>query len=112
MPAIIDAIDLKKYESDGFLLIEDLVSESELAGLQERLREYTHGGKTHQEVVFQVEPRVTRGELKVDHPGDGIRKIDRLVENDDRYQHLGKHPNIVAVLNGVRSSYLNVKLVI
>lgn len=101
MPAIIDAIDLKKYESDGFLLIEDLVSESELAGLQERLREYTHGGKTHQEVVFQVEPRVTRGELKVDHPGDGIRKIDRLVENDDRYQHLGKHPNIVAVLTQI-----------
>ena len=80
---------LDHYRTEGFVIVEDLVSEAELAGLQERLREYTHGGRSRERIKVQVEPRVRRGELSVEHPGDGIRKIDGLVESDDLYQALG-----------------------
>ena len=46
-----------------------------VAALRERLRDYTHGGRSTEGLVLQVEPRVQRGEQKVEHPGDGIRKI-------------------------------------
>ena len=92
---------LHHYRTAGFVIVKDLVSESELAGLQERLREYTHGGRSRTGLKVQVEPRVTRGELSVEHPGDGIRKIDGLVESDNLFQVLGRHPNIVAVLSRI-----------
>ena len=92
---------LAHYRSQGFVVIENLVSEVELAVLQERLREYTHGGRSQERISVQTEPRVTRGELGVARPGDGIRKIDGLVESDDRFQALGRHPNIVSVLSRI-----------
>ena len=81
---------LAHYRNKGFVAIENLVSEAELAGLQERLRAYTHGGRSQERIKVQTEPRVTRGELSVAHPGDGIRKIDGLVESDDLFQALGR----------------------
>lgn len=92
---------LADYRSDGFVVVEDLVSAAELRALQERLREYTHGGRSRERIRVQTEPRVTRGELSVAHPGDGIRKIDGLVESDDLFQGLGRHPNVVRVLTRI-----------
>jgi ectoine hydroxylase-related dioxygenase (phytanoyl-CoA dioxygenase family) len=83
------------------VVVEDLLSPQEVAGLQERLREYTHGGRATGEMLVQVEPRVERGEVQVDHPGDGIRKIDYLVQHDDRYRALGTHPNIVGAIEQI-----------
>ena len=37
----------------------------------------------------------------MDHPGDAIRKIDHLVQHDDRYRALGTHPNIVGVIEQI-----------
>lgn len=89
---------LAAYERDGFLLVEELVSPAELEGLRERLWEYTHGGRPLGGLRVQIEPRVERGELAVAHPGDGIRKIDFLVQEDDRFRALGLNERIVAVV--------------
>ena len=92
---------LADYRSEGFVVIENLVSDSQLRALQERLREYTHGGRSHERITVQTEPRVTRGELSVADPGDAIRKIDGLVESDDLFLALGRHPNVVSVLSRI-----------
>jgi phytanoyl-CoA hydroxylase len=92
---------VEAYNRDGYVLVEDLVPADEVAGLGERLREYTHGGREPRGLRMQTEPRVARGELSVEHPGDGIRKIDALVENDDRFRRLGTHPHIVRVIETV-----------
>lgn len=86
------------YREAGYLLVEELVAADEVAALRERLREYTHGGRPREALAVQIEPRVQRGELTVSHPGDGIRKIDGLVEGDDRFRGLGLHPNIVGTV--------------
>lgn len=100
----ITAQALEAYHRDGYIVVEDLVTDEELAGLRARLRDYTHGGRAADALRIQIEPRIQRGELQVDHPGDGIRKIDGLVESDDRFQHLGLHPNILSVLTRILGS--------
>lgn len=92
---------LDAYHRDGFIVVEDLISQDELQGLKDRLHEYTHGGRPSDQLKIQIEPRVQRGELSVAHPGDSIRKIDGLVQGDDRFQQLGLHANIVSILDQI-----------
>jgi ectoine hydroxylase-related dioxygenase (phytanoyl-CoA dioxygenase family) len=92
---------LDNYERDGYVVVEDLLSTAEVEGLKKRLREYTHGGRAPGSIRMQIEPRVERGELHVDHPGDGIRKIEGLVEGDDLFQKLGLHENIVGIIEQI-----------
>lgn len=92
---------VEAYHRDGFIVVEDLISADELEALRTRLREYTHGGRDPGKIHIQVEPRIKRGELKVDHPGDGIRKLTHLVEYDDVFQQLGLHDNIVGIVEQI-----------
>ncbi len=94
------------YHANGYIVVEDLIPEDQLKGLRSRLREYTHGDRNSDKLRIQTEPRVTRGELKVDHPGDGIRKIDDLVENDDLFQRLGLNETIVGIIEQILGSDL------
>ncbi|MDA0321711.1 MAG: phytanoyl-CoA dioxygenase family protein [Verrucomicrobia bacterium] len=92
---------LAAYERDGYVAVEELLDEQAVMALRERLREYTHGGRPTGELSVQIEPRVERGELQVEHPGDGVRKIDCLVQYDDLYRKLGTHPNILGVIEQI-----------
>ena len=92
---------LDAYHQDGYVVVEDLLTPEEVEALRDRLRAYTHGGRPPNGLAIQVEPRIQRGELKVDHPGDGIRKIDFLVQNDDLFRKLGTHPNIVGIIEQI-----------
>lgn len=83
------------------MIVENLLSPDEVKGLQDRVRDYTHGDRPADKLRIQVEPRIQRGEMKVDRHGDGIRMIEGLVEGDDLYNHLGKHPNIVRVIQQI-----------
>ena len=93
--------ELTQYQEDGFVLAKNLVAESDVQALGARLRAYTHGGRAGPSLRIQIEPRIQRGELAVEHPGDGIRKIDGLVEGDDLFQELGLHPNILSILSQI-----------
>lgn len=101
MPMQLTVTELEAYQRDGYVVVEDLLAAEEVAALRERVREYTHGGRPLNGIKVQVEPRVERGELTVEHPGDGIRKIDFLVQNDDLFRQLGLHENIVAILGQI-----------
>lgn len=101
-PLRLTADQLARYQRDGFLVVEDLLSPGEVAALRQRVRDYTHNDRPRPDgLAVQVEPRVQRGELKVDHPGDGVRKIDGLVEHDDLFQKLGRHESIVGIVEQV-----------
>jgi phytanoyl-CoA hydroxylase len=100
-PRLLNEEELEAYDRHGFVIIENLLAPEEVKGLQDRVREHTHGDRSTERLAIQVEPRVHRGEMTVSHPGDGIRKIDGLVESDDLYNKLGKHPNIVGVIQQI-----------
>lgn len=101
MPIQLTDQQLEAYHRDGYIVVEKLVSEEEVAALGARLHEYTHGDRIRGGLRFQIEPRVQRGELAVEHPGDGIRKIDYLVQEDDLFRQLGLHPNILSILTQI-----------
>ena len=101
MPSQLSPEQLEAYHRDGYVVVEGLVTPAELAGLRERLQAHTHGGQPQNKLRIQIEPRVQRGEFQVDHPGDGIRKIDGLVETDDRFRELGLHENIRSMLTQI-----------
>ena len=86
---------LEQYERDGYLVVEKLIDPDRVRALAERLREYTHGDRATTGLRVQVEPKVERGELKVAQRGDGIRKVEGLVEHDDLFAALGSDPAIV-----------------
>ena len=81
MPMQLTDEQLEAYDRDGYVVGEGLLSASEVDALRQRIVEYTHGGRSWDGIKVQVEPRIQRGELKVAHPGDGIRKIDALVQS-------------------------------
>ena len=86
------------YRCDGYIVVENLVSPEEVEALGSRVREYTHGGRPPGGLRVQMEPRIQRGELEIARPGDGIRKIDGLVEEDDLFRRLGLNEGIVGIL--------------
>lgn len=92
---------LVAYQRDGYVVVEDLLPPVNVQALRERVREYTHGGRPWDGIKVQIEPRVERGELRVAHPGDGIRKIDFLVQSDDLFRKLGLHENIVGIIEQI-----------
>ena len=101
MTGTLTAQELTQYHADGYLLVPDLVLPAEVEALGERLREYTHGDRPADQLAIQIEPRIQRGELAVAHAGDGIRKIDGLVQADDRFRALGLHARMRGVLTSI-----------
>ena len=101
MTMSLSARELAQYNEEGFLLVEGVADPDEVKALGQRLWDYTHGGRSQAALRVQVEPRIQRGELAVEHPGDGIRKIDGLVEGDALFRELGLHPNIRGVLTQI-----------
>lgn len=94
--------ELKAYHEQGYVVVPDLISREDVERLVNRVRAYTHEGRPLRDPIkMQVEPRVERGELKVEHPGDGVRKIDGLVQGDDLFRGLGLHPDIVGIVEQI-----------
>ena len=100
------ADQLKSYDRNGYIEVEDLVSQQTVEALSNRLREYTHGGRSLGAIRMQVEPRVQRQEMQVTHAGDGIRKVDNLVKEDDLFRQLGLSHNIVGIISQILGSDL------
>ena len=100
-PRLLTDEELEAYADDGFVVVENLLSDEEVAGLQTRLRDYSHGGRSQEKIRVWIEPRVERGELSVKDPGDGIRKIDGLVESDELYNRLALHQNILGIMQQI-----------
>lgn len=92
---------LSQYGCDGYLVVEQLVDLERVRALSKRTREYTHGTRDSSSLIVQAEPRVSRGEYQVEQPGDGIRKINGLVQHDDLFRALGTDPAIVEIITQI-----------
>ena len=92
---------LEGYHRNGYIAVDDLVSREAVEKLRCRLREYTHGKRPSESIAIQIEPRVERGEIKVDDPGDGVRKVGNLIQGDDLFRALGFNKNIVGIFEQI-----------
>ena len=88
-----------QYERDGFLLMEDLLTEKEVESLRVRAEEIGSGQRT------RIPPQWMREEPDLADANEGgprgmdrLRKLEFLAWYDDLYLALAKHPKIVAVV--------------
>lgn len=96
-----NAETVESYQEHGYVVIENLIQPDAIEALSDRIREYTHGNRPPGGIVMQTEPRVERGELQVDHPGDGIRKIEKLVQHDDLFRDLALNERLLGFVEQV-----------
>ena len=89
----------REYEQDGFLLVEELLTEAEVEALRARAQEIGSGKLKH------VPPEWLREEPGIQAEQDGgpigmdrLRKLEFLAWYDDVYLSLAKHPKILAVV--------------
>lgn len=89
----------EQYQTDGYVVVEDALSDETVERVKDRLREYTHGDREPETFESQLEPRVERGELEVAEEGDAVRKFEGLgmVEEDDVFREIANHDAIVSV---------------
>lgn len=91
-----------QYERDGFLLVENLLTEAELESLRVRAEEIGAGRLTHIPTEWMREEPAIEGEQEGGPSGlDRLRKLEFLAWYDDLYLALAKHPAIVAVVESL-----------
>ena len=91
-----------QYERDGFLLVEDLLTETEIEPLRMRTEEIGSGRLTHIPREWRREEPAIQAELEGGPSGlDRLRKLEFLAWYDDLYLGLAKHPKILAVVQAL-----------
>lgn len=85
--------ELAAYTRDGYLAYDRLMLEEEVDALLGRMLQRVE--RPIEGVQIQVEPAVERGEAQAVSRLDNIRKIEKLVEKDDLFLRLAKHPQIL-----------------
>ncbi len=91
-----------QYERDGFLLVEDLLTETEIEPLRKRTEEIGSGRLTHIPREWRREEPAIQAELEGGPSGlDRLRKLEFLAWYDDLYLGLAKHPKILAVVQSL-----------
>ena len=91
-----------QYENDGFLLVEDLLTEAEIERLRVRTEEIGSGRLTHIPSEWMREEPALQAELEGGPRGlDRLRKLEFLAWYDDLYLGLAKHPKILAVVQAL-----------
>ncbi|GIX07319.1 MAG: L-proline 4-hydroxylase [Candidatus Poribacteria bacterium] len=93
MPRKLTEEQIAAYQRDGFLAFDRLLPESEVDALVARLQELVESPPTG--LRIQVEPRVQRGEAQAPSYFESIRKVEGLVENDELFLRLARHPEIL-----------------
>jgi phytanoyl-CoA hydroxylase len=90
---------VEQYRRDGYLVFEELFRPAEVRALLERLEELVLERVPRSPGIrMQVEPAVQRGDAEVESPLLALRKVEGLVENDDRYGALARDPRILDVM--------------
>lgn len=92
-PGILTSEEIEHYQQNGYLYYDQLLGEDEIDALVDRVRHLAD--HPVEGVGMQVEPRVARGEVTVESKFDALRKVDKLVEHDDLFGQLARHPKIL-----------------
>lgn len=92
MSRLLTESELAAYERDGYLVYDRLLAEEEIDALVGRMLQRVE--RPIDGVHIQLEPAAQRSEVQPASRLDGIRKIEKLVEKDDLYLRLARHPKI------------------
>jgi ectoine hydroxylase-related dioxygenase (phytanoyl-CoA dioxygenase family) len=93
---------VEQYRRDGYLVFEELFRPEEVGALLRRLEELVLEQVPRPPGVrMQIEPAVQRGETAAPSPLEALRKVEGLVENDERFGALARDPRILDVMEAL-----------
>lgn len=98
-----------QYQQQGYVVVEDVLSESDVASVKSRLRDYTQGERA---AGFDrmFEPAAERNNIDFEHEGEPVRKFEGvgMVREDRVFSDLAHHEGIVSIVSQLLGS--NMKL--
>lgn len=96
----------EQYQTDGYVVVEDVLSEAEVSGLKTRLREYVRGDREAEGFERMLEPAVDPAEF--DREGDPVRKFEGvgMAREDDVFADLATHEGILEVVTQLQGPNL------
>ena len=93
---------VKQFQKDGVLIVEDLLDEAEVQTLRKRAEWVASGQASHiSRGQLQVEPRVAKGELGADTYADSLRKMSHLAFHDEVFQAHARTPKVLDVIESL-----------
>jgi len=102
MPTILSEAEMEAYRRDGYLAYDRLLTEDEVQAILDRATKLIEDPPKG--VRIQIEPRVARGEVQPLSKLESIRKVEGLVENDDFFLRLARHPLILGRIQDLLGS--------
>ncbi|WP_248897855.1 phytanoyl-CoA dioxygenase family protein [Haloplanus halobius] len=88
----------EQYQQDGYVVVEDLLSDPEVERITDRIREYVTGERTETQFDRMLEPDIKPDAFE--HEGEPVRKFEGvgLAREDDVFADLAHHEDILAVI--------------
>ena len=93
---------IDRFNEQGFLPYEDLLTPLEVKALHQRLEDIGNERVDFPDEYVQIEPRVERGETQADPVRfNNVRKIWNLTKHDPVFMELARHPRILGVVRSL-----------
>ena len=96
------APQVEQFWQDGFLIVENLLDEQELATLRAHADWVASGQATHIAADrLQVEPGVAAGQAQATTYADSLRKMSHLAFSDPIFATHARNPKILDVIESL-----------
>ncbi len=93
---------VNQFWEGGFLIVENLLDEDEVATLLARAEWVASGNASHIPTTqLQVEPRVVEGEVQAETYADSLRKMGHLAFYDEGFQNHARNPKILDIIESL-----------
>lgn len=93
---------VKQFWEDGYLIVENLLNEEEVATLRERAEWVANGTAPHiPKERLQVEPGVVAGEAQAGTYADSLRKMSHLAFYDEVFGTHARNPKILDIIEAL-----------
>jgi len=93
---------IDQFWTDGFLIVEDLLDQTEINALRQRIASVLEGKLTAiTPALLQVEPEVAAGKTEADSYADSLRKMSHLAFHDEIFQAHARNPKILDIIESL-----------
>ena len=100
---------ISQFWEDGFLIVENMFDEDEVATLLEYAENVASGKVPHiLKGLLQVEPGVVKGDVQAESYADSLRKMSHLAFCDEVFASHARSPKILDIIESLLG--LDIKL--
>ena len=93
---ILQEMDIKQYQEQGYLIVENLISDQEIKQLRQRTEDIIAGHiPEYPSSTIELEPGATRIEMKT------VRKLNACAENDAVFLSHAKHEKVLDIVESI-----------